>query len=95
MGSSGHRRITVSLPPDAVDQLDFVSLRLLCSRSALLSELLMQSLPGMVQVAQCMPDPGSDVTTEDIRRLRGASARLIAEQVERLLAGGQDDLFSK
>lgn len=95
MGSPGHRRITASLPPSAVEQLDFVATRLGCSRSALLSELLSQSLPGMVQIVECLPDNSSAATQDDVRRLRGASARVIGEQVERLIAGAQDDLFGK
>lgn len=96
---AGVRKITVSLPPNVVDQLDFVSSRLRCSRSALLSEVLGHSMPSLVQIASCIPEVGQDVTEVDARRLRGVSAEVIGEQVRKLLAMsegvGQDDLFSK
>lgn len=96
---AGVRKVTVSLPPDVVDQLDFVSSRLRCSRSALLSEVLGHSMPALVQLASCIPEVGQDVTEVDARRLRGVSAAVIGEQVRKLLemseGVGQDDLFSK
>lgn len=95
MGSSGHRRVTVSLPPAALEQLDFVANRLGCSRSAFLSEMLLQSLPSIVEAVEYLPPGLQDATTDDIRRMRGASARLIGRQVERLILGAQDDLFRK
>lgn len=97
--SKGFRKITVSLPPEVVDQLDFVASRLRCSRSALLSEVLGFSIPSLVPIASCIPEAGQDVTESDARRLRGVSAQVIGDQVRKLLELGQgvdqDDLFAE
>lgn len=95
MASPKVRKITLSLPPDTVEQLDFVAARLRCSRSALVSELLKHSIGSLVQIASCLPEDLDSVTEADARRLRGESARVIGEQVGKLLAGAQDDLFSE
>lgn len=94
MADQKSRRITCSLPPNAVEQLDFVASRLHCTRSALLSQMLVQSLPAMVELASCLPEDLTAATGDDVRRLRGASAEIIGKQVSRLLTGAQDDLFS-
>ena len=88
-------RITVSLPQGIVDDLDYVSSKLRCSRSALLSIALSESMPGLRQICSCLPDPGSDVDEVDARRFRGESARVLGDMFGKLLAGGQDDLFSE
>lgn len=95
MSSSSVKRITVSLSPEVVGRLDYVSHKMRCSRSAFLSQLLSSSLPGLVELADCLPSPGSEVTGSDARRLRGISAKIIGNEVARLLSGGQDDLFTK
>lgn len=87
------RKVSFSLPPGVVDQLDYVSGKLRCSRSALLSQLLAQSMGGLVQIASCLPDKGTEITESDARRLRGESARIIGEEVAKLIRGAQDDLF--
>jgi len=93
-GGIGTKRITVSLPVGVVDQLDFVSKKFQLSRSALLSGLLTESLPTLVQVAEAMPDDLMDVSDSDARRFRGETAKTITELVEKLTgAGDQLDAF--
>lgn len=78
------RRVTVSLPPDIVDKLDYVSRRLRSTRSGLLSVILRDSIDPLVEIASALPDPGLDPTQDDVRRFRGESARVISELVDEL-----------
>lgn len=87
------RRVSVSLPSDVVDHLDFVSSRMGCSRSALLSALLTEALPPLRQIASCLPPKGEEVTGVHAQRFRGEAARALGDQVARLLSGGQGDLL--
>lgn len=93
---SGFKRCSVSLPTELVDNLDFVAKRLRMSRSALLSSLLTEGLPSLVQLVSVLPEDLSTVTEADARRFRGATAEALTEQVANLVRlGGQDDLFNK
>lgn len=93
MATDGVRKVTVSLPPSVVDDLDFIASRMRISRSALLSGVLGECVPGLLAVAKCVPAEG-DVGEDDVRRARGASAEIIGEKIKLLLAGGEDDLFT-
>jgi len=93
MASSKVRKVTVSLPVDVVSNLDHISKKMRVSRSALLSSLLASSLPSLVTVVDCLPDPGVELTGSDARRLRGVSGQVIGDEIARLISGGQDDLF--
>lgn len=87
---SGVRRCTMSLPSDLVDKLDKLSALVGVSRSALVAELLGESvdvLDSMLQVA-AVPSP------ENLRRLRGDSARVVQEKVSKLKGLLEGDLFA-
>jgi len=87
-------RITVSLPKSIVEDLDFISSRLRCSRSALLAIALGESAAALRQICEMLPPPGQDVSEGDARRFRGDSARVLQELISGLqIDGGQDDLF--
>lgn len=86
-------RVTVTLSVDVLEHIDHLALKLNCSRSALISELLSQSLPALASLAACLPSPGSTIDASDVRRLRGESARIIGDQVSRLILGARDDMF--
>ena len=86
-------RITATLPPEVVGQLDFVASRLRCSRSALLAYLLPEVLGPMSQLVGVLPETG-EITEADARRARGESGRILGEQIAKLFEGAQDDLFS-
>lgn len=92
---SSTKRCSVSLPSDVVDQLDFVSTRMRVSRSALLSALLSEAMPGLVQIISTLPADPTTATEADARRFRGATADVLSKQIGDIIrAGGQDDLFN-
>lgn len=93
MATDGVRKVSVSLAPSVVEDLDFIATQMRMSRSALLSGVLEEALPGLLAVAKCVPADG-DMSVQDVRRARGASAEVIGEKIRLLLAGGEDDLFS-
>lgn len=87
---SGVRRCTMSLPSDLVEKLDKLSALVGISRSALVAELLGESvdvLDSLLQVA-AVPSP------ENLRRLRGDSARVVQEKVSKLKGLLEGDLFA-
>lgn len=90
MAMSNLRKITISVPPDLVAHLDYLSDRLGVSRSALISQLLDEPVGDMVELIRAIPE---DPAPEDSLRFRGASAALVRQRLEaaKRLA---DDLFS-
>lgn len=94
--SAATRRVTVTLDTSLVSKLDFISSKLRCSRASLLAVIIGESADPLVSIASCLPDPDQPVDASDARRFRGESARIIGEQVTKLLAGdAQNDMFSK
>lgn len=85
------RKISVTLPPDLVDDLDYVSRRLGVSRSALIAQVLPDGLGFMRGLLVDIPE---NPTPEDIVRFRGASADEIRQRIDSL-KGMADDLFSE
>lgn len=86
-------RVTVTIPDDVLGVIDELAQRLNCSRSALISGLLSQNMPVFQSLVSCLPALGSEIGTADVRRFRGDSARIIGDQVSRLISGAQDDMF--
>ena len=90
-------RISLTIPDDLLETIDFVSRRFQLSRSALISEILRQSADPMKVLAELMPDDMEALDDSErehtARRLRGASADIVATQVRNLLNGGQGDFF--
>lgn len=84
-------RITITVPTADLVNLDNLAFHLNCSRSALVSELLSQSLPALSSIASCLPAAGQPLAVSDVRRLRGESARIIGEQVSLLITGAAND----
>lgn len=87
------KRITLSLPDEVVDMLDYVSRRLGVSRSALVAEVLPELFAPSLSVLQTLPED-RDPTGDDVKRFRGASVALVRERLESFLRLG-DDLFSQ
>ena len=87
MSSSNARKLTVSLPPEVVTQLDFAAGRLRCSRSALLGQILTRTLPGMFEVCLGLPDVDVDTGVSPSRRLRGRSALALSHEFDIVLGG--------
>jgi len=85
-------RVSFSLHPTIIGGLDTIADHLQCSRSAVVGQLLASALPAALEIIKALPDSG-DSSPAAVRRFRGDSARIIGEQVGRLVSGGQDDLF--
>lgn len=84
-------KISITVPPELVADLDYVSRRLGVSRSALISEILPESLGIMRSMLEQVP---LNPTPEDVLRFRGESAELVRGKIESL-KGMTDDLFAK
>lgn len=84
-------KISITVPPELVADLDYVSGRLGVSRSALISEVLPESLSVMRTMLEQVP---LNPTPEDVLRFRGESADLVRSKIESL-KGMTDDLFAK
>lgn len=88
--SAPRQKISITVSPELVDDLDYLSARTGVSRSALISELLAPAAADLRRlVEQIPPDP----SPTDARRFRGESAELIRSKIDRL-QDMADDLFS-
>lgn len=83
-------KISVSLPPALVDDLDYISGRLGVSRSALLAQLLADAVPQMRGLIEAIPPAP---TAADLLRMRGQSEELVRQRVDGL-KGMTNDLLS-
>lgn len=97
----GSKKITVSLPPAVVDDLDFIASTIGLSRSALLSSILAQSLPAVKATVVTLIGAANDAIAESDGDAEAASKRYNAHSkaaiddfMERVISGGQDDLFN-
>jgi hypothetical protein len=80
-----HKRVTLSLSPDVAAELDRVSQLMGISRSALVSEVLSESLPALSAfLRNFAQSPTPSTGSEASLRLRGASADLIRSQLDQL-----------
>lgn len=85
------RKITISVPPDLVEDLDYLAGRMGVSRSAIISEVLGGSLEEMRALMELVPE---NPTQADVLRMRGESADLIRQRLASL-QGIANDLFPK
>ena len=85
-----HRRLTFTLPPDVVSDLDYISKRVSISRSSLLGNLIAEPAHDLRTLLESVPDNPTD---EDIIRARGASDVLIKERLSAIKGLEEDDLF--
>ncbi|MNF71835.1 hypothetical protein D3C85_912240 [compost metagenome] len=84
-------KISVTVPPELVADLDYVAGRLGISRSALIASILPETLGIMRAMLEQVP---LNPTPDDVLRFRGESAELVREKIE-ALKGMTDDLFAK
>lgn len=84
------RKITLSVPNQLVDDLDYISGRIKISRSALLAQLLEEPLCDLRVLVESVP---KNPSPDDIIRAKGRSIALIEERVTNA-KGIADDLFS-
>jgi len=78
-------RITITLPPDLVEQLDAVSRVIPCSRSSLVSLMLSEN----IKILENLCFEMRDINPEDVvfKRARGQSVTKIAERYREILDG--------
>lgn len=88
--SAPMKKVSLSVPPHLVADLDHVSGRLGISRSALVSQLLDSALPDMRRLIDLIPPAPS---AADLVRFRGESADVVRSRVESVRQSA-DDLFS-
>ena len=74
-------KVSLALDPKVVENLDYLTKRLGVSRSAMVSELLAEALPAMVEVFRMVPEAP---TAQDVVRFRGESAKVVQERMEQL-----------
>lgn len=77
------KRISLSVPPEVANDLNFVHRRLNISKSALVTTLLQDGLREFRMLLESLPP---EPTTEDMIRFRGASANVINERMDSLRA---------
>ncbi|GHS84517.1 hypothetical protein PAGU2196_53510 [Pseudomonas sp. PAGU 2196] len=86
-----HPKISLTLPAEIVDDLDYVAARLSITRSALVSSMLPEGLHVLRELAELLP---INPTPKDVVRLRGESEAVVRERIESL-KGMADDLFTE
>jgi hypothetical protein len=91
MAKPHFRKLSFSLPPELVDDLDYLSSRLGVTRSALLASLMLEPMHDLRSMVESIPE---DPTHEDIVRLRGKSEAIVEQRVSSLRRLG-NDLFSR
>lgn len=79
------KRASFTLPPDVVDNLDYVSRRMGATKSSIVSELLTETLGPLSQLLRSIPE---DATAADanaaLMRFRGASGDVIRGRLDTL-----------
>lgn len=83
-------KISITIPPELLADLDYVSGRLSVSRSALIAEVLPDALGVMRKLLEQVP---LNPTPDDVLRFRGESAEIVKQKIESIRGMG-DDLFS-
>lgn len=84
------RKISITMAPDLVDSIDYVSGRLGISRSAFISQIMGESVTLLRPLLEAVP---IDPTPADAVRFRGESAEVVRARIE-VLKGLTHDLFS-
>lgn len=85
------QKVSLALDPALVADLDYIAERTRVSRSALVSELLADSVGHVRQLLEMIPE---SPTPADLIRFRGESVDLVRSRLESL-KGITDDLFTR
>lgn len=88
---TGIKRVSISLPTDLAEDVDYVSSRLGMTRSAFITQFLLGGeLDKLRSVLSTIPEQPSEA---DVKRFRGDSRAYIADQLSKLqhLQGGLFD----
>ena len=83
-------KISVSLPTQLVEDLDYLAGRTGVSRSALIGELLTEAVSEVRKILELVPP---NPTPAEMLRMRGQSEEAIRSRLESI-KGMTDDLFS-
>jgi hypothetical protein len=83
------QKISITLDPDLVHDVDSIAARLGISRSALIADCLTENLHVMKRLLAGVP---LNPVSPDVLRLRGQSAELVRARIESI-KGMTDDLF--
>jgi len=84
-------KISVSLPSEVVADLDYLAARMGVSRSALIGQLLGESVSEVRRILELVPP---NPTPAEMLRMRGQSEDAIRQRLQSL-KGMTDDLFAK
>lgn len=88
---SKSRKVSLSLDANLVANLDYLSSRLSVSRSALVTQLLLDGVAHMRRLVQVIPP---NPTPADLVRMRGESIEEVRARIESLKSL-ENDLFSE
>jgi hypothetical protein len=75
------KRVSFTVPPQLVDDLGYLSERLGVTRSAIISDLMLDPLHDLRGLVEMIP---AKATPEDVKRMRGASVDLVTERLASL-----------
>lgn len=93
----GVRKVSLSLPPSVVDDMDYISSLMGLSRSAFASALLSDSLPALRvtldNVVALKSEAETDGSAESLQRYNSDSKDAIDAYLRGIIGGVQDDLF--
>lgn len=84
-------KISVSLPAELVENLDFLSSRMGVSRSAIISEALSESMADAARLVRLIPP---NPTPADVLRMRGESEELVRDRLASVNSMLSGDLFA-
>jgi hypothetical protein len=91
MAKPQFRKFSVSLPPQLVEDLDYLSSRMGVTRSALIASLMAEPTHDLREMVEMIPE---NPTPADVLRLRGRSESIVNQRVESLRRLS-NDLFSR
>lgn len=84
-------KISVTVPPDLLADLDYLRLRLGVSRSSLISQFLVEGVPHLRRLVESIPESPEAF---DLVRFRGESVDIVRERMS-ALRSLDSDLFSE
>ena len=92
----GVSKVTVSLSPEVLRDIDYISSQLGMSRSSFINAYLRKALPPAVSLVGQIPAFSGEIgKTPEAMRLRGLSVDIIKDKLSNLFSGLQDDLFAE
>lgn len=78
------KRVSFTLPPNVVDELDYISRTLGVSKSSIVGELLGKGLLPLAEILRALATDTTPCSVDVVRRLRGASADQIRGELDHL-----------